>query len=136
MSIKLTVCFEEPFWVGIFERTFNKAYEIAKVTFGAEPKDYEIYEFIITNFYKLKFSKPVSLEKVNEKKVNPKRLQKKIKRETEFKGIGTKAQEVIKLEQESKKKQRKIFSKVMREAEKKKQFELKVQKKKEKKKGH
>ena len=38
---KLTVFFEEPFWVGIFERIEDGKLSVAKVTFGAEPKDYE-----------------------------------------------------------------------------------------------
>ena len=35
---KLTVFFEEPFWVGVFERIENGKLSAAKVTFGAEPK--------------------------------------------------------------------------------------------------
>ena len=41
---KLTVFFEEPFWVGIFERIEDGKLSVAKVTFGAEPKDYEVQE--------------------------------------------------------------------------------------------
>ena len=36
---KLTVYFEKPFWVGIFERTEDGKLSVAKVTFGVEPKD-------------------------------------------------------------------------------------------------
>ena len=43
---KLTVYFEDPFWVGVFERIENGKLTVAKVTFGAEPKDYEIQEYI------------------------------------------------------------------------------------------
>ena len=32
---KLTVFFEEPFWVGIFERIEDGKLSVAKVTFGA-----------------------------------------------------------------------------------------------------
>lgn len=136
MNIKLTVYFEDPFWVGVFERTSNSFYEVCKVTFGSEPKDYEVYEFMLRNFYKLRFTKPVKLMDLKEKKINAKRLQKKVKKETEKKGISTKAQETMRLEQESKKVERKEISKAKKEEEKKKQFELKQQKKKQKKKGH
>lgn len=44
---KLTVFFEEPFWVGIFERIEDGKLSVAKVTFGAEPKDYDIQEFVL-----------------------------------------------------------------------------------------
>ena len=45
VSGKLTVYFEEPFWVGVFERIESGKLSVAKVTFGAEPKDYEIQEY-------------------------------------------------------------------------------------------
>ena len=43
---KLTVFFEEPFWVGVFEKTWDEKVSVSKFTFGTEPKDYEIYHFI------------------------------------------------------------------------------------------
>ena len=46
VSGKLTVFFEEPFWVGVFECVANGKLSVCKVTFGAEPKDYEVYEFL------------------------------------------------------------------------------------------
>ena len=46
VSGKLTVYFNEPFWIGVFERIEDGKLSVAKVTFGAEPKDYDVYEFI------------------------------------------------------------------------------------------
>ena len=43
---KLTVYFENPFWVGVFERIENGKLSVCKVTFGSEPKDYEVWEFV------------------------------------------------------------------------------------------
>lgn len=45
VRVKLTVFFEEPFWVGVFERIEDGKLSVAKVTFGAEPKDYEVQDF-------------------------------------------------------------------------------------------
>ena len=44
MAIKtsLTILFENPFWIGLYERIDNEKYEVCKITFGAEPKDYEV----------------------------------------------------------------------------------------------
>ena len=56
---KLTVFFEEPFWVGIFERIEDGKLSAAKVTFGAEPKDYDIQEFVLKHYYDLQFSPAV-----------------------------------------------------------------------------
>ena len=39
---KLRVYFEEPFWIGVFERIEDGKLSVAKVIFGAEPKDYEV----------------------------------------------------------------------------------------------
>ena len=44
VSGKLTVFFEDPFGVGIFERIEDGRLSVAKVTFGAEPKDYEVQQ--------------------------------------------------------------------------------------------
>ena len=52
-SGKLTVYFEEPFWVGVFERIEDGKLSVAKVTFGAEPKDYEVQEYIQKYYLKL-----------------------------------------------------------------------------------
>ena len=40
VSVTLTVLFDEPFWVGLYERETDGRYEVARVVFGAEPKDY------------------------------------------------------------------------------------------------
>ena len=53
---KLTVFFENPFWVGIFERISDGKLSVCKVTFGSEPKDYEVLEFILKNYNNLSFS--------------------------------------------------------------------------------
>ena len=56
---KLTVFFDDPFWIGVFERIDNGKIEICRVVFRQEPKDYEIFEFLLDNYYNLKFSKPL-----------------------------------------------------------------------------
>ena len=39
-----TVFFEDPFWVGVYEREEPGGLTARRVVFGAEPKDGEIYE--------------------------------------------------------------------------------------------
>lgn len=131
---KLTVFFEEPFWVGYFERIENGSLSVAKVTFGAEPKDYEIYDFILKNYYNLQFSPAVSTV-VKERKINPKRMQRDIKKQLLNTGIGTKSQQALKLQQEQFKLMHKQKSKEQKYAESKRKFELKQQKKKNKHRG-
>ena len=42
----LTISFEAPFWVGLYEREEEGLYQVCKIPFGAEPKDYEVYAFL------------------------------------------------------------------------------------------
>ena len=132
---KLTVYFEEPFWVGVFERIEDGKLSVAKVTFGAEPKDYEVQEYIRKYYSSLKFSLAVDTV-VKDIKRNPKRMQKKKKKQMQETGIGTKSQQALKLQQEQNKQERKVRSREKKEADKLRMFELKQQKKREKHKGH
>ena len=135
VSGKLTVYFEEPFWVGIFERIEDGKLSVAKVTFGAEPKDYEVQEFVQKYYFSLKFSPAVDTV-VKDIKRNPKRMQREAKKQMQEIGIGTKSQQALKLQQEQNKQERKVRSQEKKEAEKLRMFELKQQKKREKHKGH
>ena len=134
VSGKLTVFFEEPFWVGVFERISDGKLSVCKVTFGAEPKDYEIYDFVLKNYYRLRFS-PAVVTAVKETGHNPKRVQREVRKQVQNNGIGTKSQQALKLQQEQLKIERKIVSREQREAEKQRQFELRKQKRKEKHRG-
>ena len=55
VSVKLTVYFEDPFWIGIFERSIDEKLSVCKVIFGAEPKDNEVLELVL-NRYSMKKS--------------------------------------------------------------------------------
>ena len=127
-STKLTVFFEAPFWIGVFERIERRKLSVCKVVFGAEPKDYEVWE------YRLRFSPSVETV-VKKESVNPKRLQRQIRKETAATGIGTKSQQALQMQREENKLVRKALSRKQREAEKQRQFELKQQKRKEKHRG-
>ena len=132
---KLTVYFEEPFWVGIFERIEDGKLSVAKVTFGAEPKDYEVQEYIQKCYFDLKFSPAVEAI-VKDIKRNPKRMQRSAKKQMLETGISTKSQLALKLQQEQNKHERKERSRKKKEAEEQRMFELKQLKKREKHKGH
>ena len=67
-----------PFWVGVFERVSEGKLSVCKVTFGAEPKDYEVYDFVLKNYYRLRFSPTVATD-VKEVGCNPKRVQRHVR---------------------------------------------------------
>lgn len=134
VSVRLTVFFQEPFWAGVFERISERELSVSRVVFGAEPRDYEVQEFILKNHGGLRFSPAVAAD--GKKAIrNPKRMQREVRRQVQDTGIGTKSQQALKLQQEQLKTERKSAGRERREAEKQRQFELKQQKKKEKHRG-
>ena len=140
-SGRLTVFFEDPFWVGVFECVSDRHLSVCKVTFGAEPKDYDVLEFVLEHYYELKFSPAVKAD-LKQVADNPKRRQRNARKELQVSGIGTKSQQAFKVQQalelqrEEAKTERRHKSREQREAEKQRQFELKQQKRKEKHRGH
>ena len=135
MKCSLTILFEDPFWIGLYERLDENKYEVCKITFGAEPKDYEVYDFLLKNWGKLKFSPPIKAELTQERRLNPKRMQREINSHLQSKEIGTKAQQALKLQHEQNKIERKVKSREQREAEQERQYALRQEKKKAKHRG-
>ena len=132
---RLTVFFNGALWIGVYERSSEGQLEACKITFGAEPKDYEVYQFLLENWKKLRFSPPVEVDKGTESKINPKRMHRIVKKQLTKQGTGTKSQQAIKLQQEENKAIHKEKSRRQKEEKRERQFELKQQKKKEKHKG-
>ena len=135
MKSSLTILFEAPFWICLYERIDGDRYEVCKITFGAEPKDYEVYDFLLQNWRTLKFSPPLKADRIEERKINPKRMQREINNQLQDRGIGTKAQQALKLQHEQNKLERKTKSREQREAEKERQYALRQEKKKAKHRG-
>lgn len=132
----LTVYFEDPYWVGVYERCTGGQLTVCKIVFGAEPKDYEVYRYLLENWHLLKFSPPVTNdEKRMASKMNPKRMQRETRKQMKSTGIGTKAQQAMQLQREEGKEARKKRSRLQREEEDARQFALKQEKRKHKHKG-
>ncbi|WP_055665123.1 YjdF family protein [Desnuesiella massiliensis] len=137
-SIKLTFFFKEPFWIGVFEAYENEGYKACKVTFGAETKDEEVYQFILKEFKNLKFSSitPNLKDELTIRRENPKRMQRKIRKETQNDGVGTKAHIALKKQYEENKLINQKNYKEQKNLIEERKFQLKQLKKKEKHKGH
>lgn len=132
----LTVLFEDPFWIGLFEVTDEEGLHVCKVTFGAEPTGQEIIEFVEKNWHKLKYSEGIETTSTLEIKKSPKRQLREARKQMVSQGIGTKSQQALKMQQERNKVERKQLSKAEREAERQRKFDLRQAKKKEKHRGH
>ena len=131
---KLTVFFEDPFWVGVFERVENDRLSACKITFGAEPRDCEVWEFVLKNYCRLRFSPAVEAA-VRSTPANPKRMQREARKQSLQSGVGTKSQQALQLQREETKLERKIISRAQKEAEKQRRFEKEQHKRKEKHRG-
>ncbi|HWP51834.1 MAG TPA: YjdF family protein [Clostridia bacterium] len=136
ITVSLTVFFEEPFWVGLYERTCIDCYGVYKITFGSEPRDYEVYAILLQDWHKLHVSPPVDSGPADAKRMNPKRVQRSIKHRLSEAGVGTKAQQTLKLEHEQNKLLPKTYSNEKHEAEQRRKFFIRQQKRKEKHRGH
>ncbi len=135
VTSKLQVFFEEPFWVGIFERMEVNRLSVCKVTFGSEPKDYEVHDYVLKNYDRLCFSPSVEHVVQDREKLNPKRRQREVRKQLDRVGIGTKSQQALQLQREQNKLVHKVFTREQKEAEAERQFAIRQQKKREKHKG-
>ena len=134
VHVTFTVFFEEPFWVGVLESAAEGKQKACKITFGAEPKDYEIHRFLLENYHRLRFSPAVTVKEETPIR-NPKRLQRELRKQTQNTGVGTRSQQALQMQREEMKTERKQHSKAQREAEKERRFQLRQQKRKEKHRG-
>ena len=115
---KLTIYFEEPFWVGVFEELDGGKLSVCRMVFGAEPTDAEIYDFILKHYYHLRFSVPVKTE-IKQKADNPKRRQRNARKQLEKSGIGTKSQQALQKQYEENKTERRQLSREQKETSRK-----------------
>lgn len=137
MNIKLTLFFDGTIWIGFFERSTVEDYSVTRVVFHTEPSNQEVLDYILHHYNDLVFSSAIpNADRTSIPKINPKRLQRLVQKEIETVGIGTKAQQALKLDQEARKLQRKSLSKLKKDEATEAKFQLRQKKKKEKQKGH
>lgn len=132
---RFTVFFEDPFWVGIYERTEERTYEAAKITFGPEPKDYEVYAYLREHWPDLCFSPLLEAEESPIRRQSHQRMKRTAERELRASGAGTKAQQALKLRHEQEKAARRVAARRRSEAEKERRFACRQVRKKEKHRG-
>ncbi len=135
MGLTLTVYFDAPFWVGVFERMEDGRLSVCKVTFGAEPKDYEVWAFVLEHYHQLTFSPAVEAD-TRQAADNPKRRQRNAGEQMARTGVGSKSQQALQMQLEQNKQERRAKSREQKLTEAERLFALKQQKKREKHKGH
>lgn len=135
MRITLTVFFESPFWVGVFERQDGESLCAARTVFGAEPSDAQVMQWLQANYFTLRFSPAVSGAKAETLAENPKRRQRQAAK-VQSQGVGTKSQQALQLARETGKLERRARARLQREDRRQQQFALRTEKRKARHRGH
>lgn len=135
VTARLTVFFEDPFWVGVYERRTGPLLEAAKVTFGKEPTDGQVYEFFLSHFTRLRFGAVFAPQSPLGRRPNPKRMQREAAQALLSRGVSTKAQQAISAQREEAGRLRQALRRERALEEKERRFALRTQKRKQKHKG-
>ncbi len=135
VRIQLTVFFDDPFWVGVLERSEGGTTRAARLVFGAEPKDYELYRLLLERYFDLPFSVAVAGGKALPMPSNPKRMQREAARSLAQSGVGTKAQQALSRQREMNKAEGRARSRQTRDAEEERKFLLRQEKRRQKHRG-
>ena len=133
---RLTVFFEDPFWVGLYERSGGGAYEVCKITFGAEPRDQEVHALILERWRELRFSPAVPDGGREDRPVNPKRRQRQIQRQLQSPALSTKALRARQQQRAAGPAAPRRRTREEREAQRQRQLALRREKRREKHRGH
>ena len=130
-----TVLFQTPFWVGLAERWEDAGYSAARVVFGPEPTDAQLYQWLEKEWHRLRFSPAVEGERPAAERKNPKREQREAREATRARGASTRAQEALSRQREQEGLARQAQSRQKRQEEAERKYLLRQQKKREKKRG-
>ena len=128
-TARITVCFEDPFWVCLFEREQGGRLEVSRTVFGAEPRDQEVYLWLLEHWRGLRFSPPVAVPE-RDRRPNARRRRREAGEALRARGTGTKAQQALQLQREQEKTQRREDRCRRDQAEEARRFQLRQEKKK------
>lgn len=133
---KLTVRFEDPFWVGIIEVEDGGSYRVARHVFGAEPTTPEVLRFVCDKWRELRFTDGIRIQVEQTKRINPKRLRRMIEKEMRSSACrGTKAQQALAEQRDAAKGTSEALSRIRREERRRERFAKRTEKRKRKHRG-
>ena len=137
MAGKLTVLFEDPFWVAIAETEGDEGYAVARHVFGGEPSGAEVREWVLGEYRRLAFEAvpEVATPRAPERVRSPKRAQREAAREVDRKGLETRAQEAMRIVIEQRKVDATERGAAAREAERERKWACRLARKKKKHRG-
>jgi hypothetical protein len=118
-TMKLTVFFDPPYWVGVLEEERDGVLYAACYIFGAMPGNQEIYDFVRHDLNNLRARMTVGVPvdpADHARRKNPKRLQREIRRDLDKQGVTRQAHDAIRREFEQHKRDRREQTRAEREA--------------------
>lgn len=133
---RLTVYFEPPFWVGLYQREDGDGLRVCRVVFGGEPRDQQVLDYFQSHWRELVFTPPAAGGAIPDRAVNPKRARREARKAVQPAGAGTKAQQALQLQREQLRTARTAASKERREARRERKLALRQEKRREKHRGH
>jgi len=136
--MKLTIYYDGQFYIGLIEIVSENKLKACRYIFGKEPKDQEVLDFVNRKLLRVIESNQqigIPICQKSQKKINPKRIQRKVSKELKQCSVSSKAQEAIKAEYEQRKKAKSAKNKQLREEKRTYIRNCKVQKAKNKHKG-
>ena len=135
MSVTLTVYFDGSFFAALSERIDSDGLRAAKHVFGPEPSDPEVYQWVLREFARLRYSPAVEGARRPRAAGNPKRRQRQAAQACAS-GVGTRAQQALQLQREQSAQERRSARRTRSEAEEARKFQLRQEKKKARRRGH
>ena len=135
VSSTLTVYHDGQFWVGLAEHVEDGRYGVARIVFGAEPSNEEIFRFVASAWAKLSFlgGEPAEASKLAK---NPKRRAREAAKALKQPAMSTKAQQALANQRETMKRESARARSQRRADEAEERFEQRKLKRKQKHRGH
>ena len=119
----------------MFEQETDGIIRAARVVFGAQPTDAEVFEFVLRHADRLRYGPPVE-GRLSRETANPKKRRREAARETGQRGIGTRSQQALQLAREQNRLEKRESSRARRQAKQARRFALRTEKRREKHRGH
>lgn len=135
VSSTLTLFHDGQFWVGIVEHVEDGRLGAARIVFGVEPSDEEVFRFVVERWHTLVFGGSQASDAKPLAK-NPKRRQREASKAIKQPPASTKAQLALAEQREASQQDAAQARKKKRDEEKKARFDRRSAKRKEKRRGH
>jgi hypothetical protein len=129
MEGRFTLLFEDPYWIGYFERYDESGCQVARFVFGAEPGNAELLQFAHDGFAQLKFVPTAASPISSTASVGYKRRQRQLRQEA-VTPRGTYAQRLFQAGLEAAQAERASARRQHKRADRAEQYQIKREKKK------